>query len=730
MSAGMRMRQRNSISGMLAGFAASLLLLGPADAQQIPPPEEGEATIRVTRTGNQFELADAANNYVILGRGYPFFESMGPGIEVSVDFRTQPTGADIVYTLVNTGAAPAQMGKFSFGKLNLGNNITYQNFAHIGEPIVVDYNNYVHQGFFYPSSTYSPVWVVRNADYAVGFSLQYPILDYKHDVRVTLGSSPADADPAVYGPRGWAVEYRFGNLGDETPEGINRLPSMLAPGEQRTYVVSVRVTKNPTEWVRTLVPYRNYFKSMYGGVSYRRDPRPIRPILMAVEHNIAPGNPYGWAGYPSQRPDQYTFRPWVDAIKGETKWARTMVWGPTGLYNERTELNFPFQFTSRWVDDQRLASALDPENGFPSVAQSGMTLGLWWGRSVQVARTWNPEVMENFDPANRDHREAAFREMDIAVQAGATDIGLDTFAPTVSPIWNLYPWIRTLRERYPSVKFCIEPLSCDIMHTQAAMFVLAWHPSMPPDAGPDWNWLQTPFYLADFLNPGHESWGAMSYHVHHYYHIPITPEQVQRDTGRIAAKGFVPVMFDDVPHPQEFFAADSWTTSVPADLQRGSGWNTNFTPNMVVRGADGKLSIVAGSGPAKPGQEHAPGEDANHGATPSDAAPVVPETGDGSDAPPADSGAASRSPGKSTKSSAAKSKAGAKPQKPKPTQQAATGSAAPARRPASTGRAGTAVSSAALARAGLLGKSSGTFNRNQILHALQRMNENAGGDGK
>lgn len=739
MLARFRLSQSGKLTGVLTGAAASLLLIGSAGAQQVPPIEEGSATILATRTGDQFELADAENGHVILGRGYPFFELMGPGIEVTVDFHAQPTGADIIYHLVNNGSAPAQMGRFSYGKLNLGSNITYQKFGHLGEPIDADINNYVYQGDYYPSSMYSPVYIVRNEDYAVGFSLQYPILDYKHDVRIMLGSTPADADQSVYGPRGWFMEYRFGDLGEATPAGANVRLATMTPGEHRTYVVSIRVTRNPTEWIRTLVPYRNYFKSMYGGVSYRRDPRPIRPILMAVEQIISPNNPYGWSGYPSQRPDQYTFQPWVENIKHETKYARTMIWAPTGLYNERSDLNFPYQFTSRWTEDPHLASALDPENGFPSVARSGMILGLWWGRSVEVARTWNPAVMENFDPNNRDHREMAFREMDLAVQAGATEIGLDTFSPVVTPIWELYPWIRTLRERYPTVKFCIEPLSCDIMHTQAAMFAIGWHPNMPASAGPDWNYILSPYYLADFINPGHETWAAMSYHMQRYYHMTITPDQVQRDAIQVAGKGFVPVMLDDLLRPQEADATDSWTTTVPTDLQRGSGWNTNFARSMVVRGADGKLQVVASSGaPERPGQQNEHGESSG---SQGDAGTSTPGEGPlpaaaGPDGSPLANGTGSsnREVG-APATPAAKVKPGSKAAKAAAANQtkraASTTPSSSSGNKASTARAGSAVSSAALARAGLLGKSSsGVFNKNEILRALQRMNDPSGGNEK
>ncbi len=705
----------------IAGGAIAAISACPASGQQVPAPETGTRVVNVGINGDRFRINDAENGFEIMPLGYPAYEPLDP-LDSQVEFREQPSGLDIVYTLTNSGTQPARMGTFSFGKLNLGNNITYQDFRHIGEPIVADYNNFAAQAFTYPNDLYSPVWVVRNADYAVSLSLQYPVLDYQHDVRIMMRSTSATADPAVYGPRGWIVEFRFGNVGNENQWARIPREGILPAGESRTYVMSLRVTKTPNDWIRLLVPYRNYFKGMYGAVTYRRDDRPVRPVLMAVEHNISTGNPRGWAGYPNQRPDRYSFRPWMDYIKSEPKWSRVMFWAPTGLYNEQTDLNYPFQFASPWADDAQLASALDPQHGFPSLPTAGMTLGLWWGRALQVSRAWNPSVVEHFDPANRDHREAALREMDIAVQAGATDIGLDTFHTMLTPIWKLYPWLRTLRERYPTVKFCIEPDQCDILHTQAAMFISGWHPQMPADGGIDWSTLSNQHYLADLLNPGHESWGAMSYHVHRAHGVVITPSAMQAQAERIAQLGYVPVMFEDVPDPREVRAKDSWMDSVPHDLLRGSGWNINFNQNVVTRGSDGRMKIVNASGVARPGS------------APADSAETLPDASEHSTEPdstnpPAGNAdenptyaASSSSPtkvvivrsGEKRKPGAKGSRVGSNGRPSVPTKGSRSSSY-----PRS--RSGQGVSAAALARAGLLGKSMSSVSRAQVQAAIERL---------
>jgi hypothetical protein len=581
----------------ILGLLTMLLAAAPAArAQQIPPVHEGEPIVRTTMENNRLRMVDLQNNFDIILPGGTTFANFAPGVTGDVRLQEQPDGFDLIYTFTNTGGQPARLGRLSVGKFNLGNNIDYRDFRHIGEPVRVDYNNYAFQAFPYPHGMYSPVWLLQNDQYAIGMSIQYPVLDYKHDARLMLGSTPADA-PASHGPRGWFVEFRLANLGDEPEMGRLRWPGTVPPGESRTYVVSVRVTKTPSDWIRTLTPYRDYFHGMYGGVRYQRDARPVRPVLMALDHLIAADNPYGYENFQNKRPDLYGFRPWTDHLKrSKDQFPRVMLWAPSGLYNEnRQSMNYPFQFTSRWDADPRMSNYSDPEVGLASLGREGMTLGLWWGRSVQVAREWNTAQWEALDPNNPAHVQAAFAEMDHAAQAGATEIGLDTFNAAITPIWDLVPWMERMIEAYPQMKFISEPICNDIMHRLGPTFVIGWTTgaaNRPEDLCD----INNPLYLADLLLPGHETWGAFSYHRHRSRGFPVTPEIVQRDMERIAGFGFVPVMMDDPPSPGGVRAAESWIQSIPADVLRGSGWPLSPARPRAMQRPDGQWIIVGDGG--------------------------------------------------------------------------------------------------------------------------------------
>lgn len=607
-----------------------------AQGQQIPPIAEGEPIVRTTLTNNRLSMVDIENDFQLIQPmpAYTTFSGNAPGVVGNTTLQEQPNGFDLIYTFTNTGAQPARLSRLIIGKLNMGNNVWYREYRHIGEPKQADYNNYAYQAFNYPSSHYSPVWTLYNDDYAMSISIQYPIMTYKHDVRVMLGSSPA-ASPPSEGPRGWFIEYRMANMGDETSTGRIPWPGTLASGETRTYVVSVRVTKNPADWIRTLTPYRDYFRSMYGGVRYQRDPRPVRPILVALNHMISEQNPYGFADHGGRRPDLFGWRPWTDDIKQANQWSRVMLWAPTGLYDQNRSMNYPFQFTTRWQVEARMANVFDDEVGLPSVGRAGISLGLWWGRTLQLSREWNSAQWEVFDPDNPAHVRAALDEMDLAVRAGAKEIGLDTFNPGYVPIWKLVPWLERLRELYPDVKFIIEPITCDILHRLAATWIVAWNLDESQIHSPEDAYdLPHPFYLADLLVPGHESWGALSYHVHRRYGMQITPEVLQRDAERLAEYGFVPLLFDSPPDPREIRASESWLRTLPADVLRGSGWNTNYNTPRAHRQPNGRLVIVSDSGgpPERPAERNG----RVGGSVP---VPPVNNPGTGQPAPPAVGGA-------------------------------------------------------------------------------------------
>jgi hypothetical protein len=405
--------------------------------------------------------------------------------------------------------------------------------------------DYYGPGLLYPVHLYSPVFAISDPSGAVGISLMYPILDYKHNVELQFVSRGGG-----YATNGRAWEAYF------------RLKGDLPAGQTRRYRVAVRATPDPTEWVRTLTPYRDFFRATYGDVRYTRDPRPVFGVSVADPHCLSDNSPDGFCGRAGRRPDQVGWAPTAQYLRSanDMGYARVMFWKPSGIFRLHQDLNFPFQFMTHMNDVPALRASLD---SLRAVSTSGLQMGYWWGNSVRVMRGWDDGRFEFFDPANADHVDRALAEFDMAVGLRAQMIGLDAFVGI--PDWDAYSWLRTLQQRAPNVKLLLEREGSapDLFNLVAPTWV------NEPN-------LQTPRVLADFLVPGHESWfGLQQFYWDHLAQLrghALSTAERNAEIERVAQLGYVPVLFDNFPiRGRDFRAAESWLTTIPSDLREGQG---------------------------------------------------------------------------------------------------------------------------------------------------------------
>lgn len=547
--------------------AVGLAVCAGAAWADIPGREPGQPIVSVTYQDGQITMRDLDGTPLIMPRGMPIWEPLSTGgLTPTIVFVEQPAGFDLVYQFRNNYSTPKPLGAININTITLGPTANAPDFRFSGQEREVEIANPPAWTHNYPGLLYSPVAVLHNDRHAIGVSLQYPILEYEHDCSYALrtrGGRFAQGE----GGQGWQVKWNLSSV-QSGQLGLYD-GAVLDPGESAEYVVSVRVTRNVQEWIRTLVPYRNYFQSMYGvGPQYPRQRDPVLINVTATVNNITLENPYG---FDFRRADRNGFRAQVEYLLGMEDYRRYMVWAPTGVY--RSNFNYPFQFTSRWAENPVLiSSALDIRYGWPRLYIEGRELGLWWGNSGKFASCWNPSELPSFDPENPEHVEAALHELDMAIQAGARSIGLDSFSHKTIRLWDAYPWIQRLRARYPGVKFVMEPKAMDIMHTICAGYFRGYE--LPDGNGPvdpkDVHALDSPHYLADFLVPGHETWAVLRWEMYpQFFGRPATIEEMQRDVYDAAEKGYVPFVGSlfDIDRPRAI-ASESWLYTVPADLRQ------------------------------------------------------------------------------------------------------------------------------------------------------------------
>jgi len=434
----------------------------------------------------------------------------------------------------------------------------------------------------YPGALFAPAWVVEREDtsggsipsYAMGVSAQYPILEYEQSVHFHLSDFGS-----INGMR-----LRFlPNPDNPNADNDYNPDANLQPGETREFVVSIRlwpldeVIGHPGDWMHTLRPYRRWFRGNYGPVQYTRRVEQVGGGGIAQRGLIdATTNPYGFTHQATRRPDEFGFGPWRSAwdARAASGWERMMLWQPTGLYTTNMNNNFPPQFTSQWgpilstvlpgYDD-----TLTPISTY--AAGTGGTMGLWWGRSSQIADVWDDPMLEVYDYTNRNHAKFRANQMKGALDVNAAEVGLDAFSK--AGMWESYWTLVADRAEYPGIKFITEPMHGDFVQTLAPNFA-----KMTRDPGSTtgqlYNFPQG-IPIVDFLVPGHETWGMVESRwirvkLGYSSGAPVNPIEWAPFIQETADFGMVPTFFGEAPTEAtqtDFDAAETWLNTVPPSLQ-------------------------------------------------------------------------------------------------------------------------------------------------------------------
>lgn len=475
------------------------------------------------------------------GRAPVLTAQPGFATEVRIDRRAVEGGVDFVVTWHNPTRAPAVMGGVTLSGLGVTGTPWWADFHNDGAraPVKkrVSYFTYPHG----PNGHYSPL--AAFGDGAVSWAVMYlynPLED-RHDIRGRLKKMPAGE---------YVFELGFSSAPNAAPM---RYPGRLGAGASRTRTLAVRWAGAGAPVAHLVDPYREYYARVHGTTAYVGDHRPVRALAVARVGLLADDNPFGFEK--PFRPDVNGWGSWRRYIERvATRWRRVMLWAPTGVYRENRKLNYPYQFTSFWGEGDRWGHRLGdaPQQLAAAVASTGIELGLWWGRSAQIMDGWDTPRFTPFDPKNPEHRARAFKEMDGAVAAGATMVGLDAFTNSGSmPLWEGYGWLLALQERYPGVTFITEKQKPDFIHRIAPTYFFAYNRAAKNVTSiHDAAFLTQRHTLADLLNPGHESWAGVEFtQLRRHLGVKMTPEIRLGEIRRLLDLGYVPVVFGGEVNP-------------------------------------------------------------------------------------------------------------------------------------------------------------------------------------
>jgi len=556
--------------------AVALALVGaaPAVCAQSPAPEPGAAAVKAALENGQLRMSESGGAPVIVPGAAALVEGCDPGVKWDVQLQPQPTGADLIFTFTSTAPGMRQLGTINIGTLALGPNVSLHDLRGAGETISADCNTFVTRSATYPGELYSPAWVISNKNMSVGISLQYPVLEWRHDVRLTM-ACPLARGPGAENARGWLARFQLGGAGQRLGHG-----AQIGAGQTRVYVVSIRACTNPKEWVRTLAPYREYFRSTYGAVRYERRPQPIMAMTLSEPALITDDNAHGWST--SYRPDLGGWGRLTRRLRVELGgWDGFMLASPAGQYATNRQHNPPYQIATAWNSSPELATALDPYNGLPAIGKGGKRLALHWARAYQISTGWDQPVVQAMDLDKPEHVQAALNEIEGAVRAGAGTVVLGGSQHAAIPAWDQYQWIEQLAMHFTGTSFVVEPACPDFLHTLAGMSLAATMETGRPTREQDMYTLRHPHWMADFLLPGHETWAVLKYGVlKQAFSIDLDGARVLQDVRRMALMGYVPVAHYDGDVDTHIKAAESWKATVPADLAIAAPVFANAAPSF------------------------------------------------------------------------------------------------------------------------------------------------------
>jgi len=465
------------IMGILAtrGFAEVQYLDVNVSTKAVP----GGESIEVKLAGQKEPLVEPV--------GLPLFTESK--CKADYELKEVPGGFDVVLRLHNPTDEPQERPAFRLHGIRMGTKFSYldgRSLGHIHErdiaqQVLQEDLSYrrplLHWRMTYPDDLYSPVALVFNERFAVGLSLIYDPFKEKHMVNVEYHTDGGEHLGRVTMGVGLHQPY------PDWQEPKGRV--LIEPGATQRYRFVVRFCK-AARWFDALEPYREFFRNRYGRVRYTADLRPVFGEPTGLTKFLdEESNPRGYS--PQGRLDLEGWKPYVRHVREtalSSGYRRIMIWCPSGLYLKGS--NYPCEFMTEWP--QKLVETLPV---LLDLKRQGVSIGMWWGRSSQVSGGWNSGKMWERDVTNSRDVEAAWAELRLAMERGTDEVGLDAFKYV--PLWQRYDWMQKMQEQFPTLRFITESADCDIMHTIAPTFMTWQRQHYEP-------------VLADFLNPGHESW--------------------------------------------------------------------------------------------------------------------------------------------------------------------------------------------------------------------------------
>lgn len=447
--------------------------------------------------------------------------TIGNYINTKVSVTNTDDGYDLKITYTNDGPDNQTFGDLRqrIGSINIGGILIGDRFVVIRntEGIVfnevnTNFTNYFSPQLKYPFDRFSPTTNVIGETYAVGISV---IDDFTNSYRKTE-EFVSQTGGYLNAQTNWITNTQ----GDTNV--VNG--DCLIQGESLDVTVSVRITRNVRDWVKTLKPYKDYLSQKYGSVKYMKDPRPIRTLLPSITGNNQPlfYHDYQSAGY--QNPAKYGWAWWSNKIKKlntQNGYERFLMWSFSGQYCSNT-FDYSNLILSPFFNTKQQfphTSGVDNCSAQPDLINTSLlnntlymirdaiqevpVFGFYQGYGTQNHIKWDPEINNILDSGDMTSPYIVDK-MDSEVHLMASYmksnyIGLDAYSSGSPSLKDNTRYLDFLMERYPGMKILCELSPEDLTLLKSSGFLFS-------STG-----VVSPHYLADYLIPGNEQVAVVFY---------------------------------------------------------------------------------------------------------------------------------------------------------------------------------------------------------------------------
>jgi len=469
-----------------------------------------------------------------------YIDKSNKALEISCHIVTQTGGFDVICKVKNTGSKTELMPDLQIPGINFKEN----RYLYVLNTNTKQYmekrdlknsgKNYISVSSFrqtdkrgvvkekeipYASDTlspYSPVIAVVDKDFAVGTSLNYPLLKYIDNSKKDRGKHRVIMNKLypkmrIYKDgKSWRFVYSFDK------EGL--LKGTIEAGKTYSFTIPVRFSK-PRYWLLTLHPYKEYFLKQYPIQNPLR--KDVTPILLVnfsfYGDSVTEKNRRGWAwnlenidknGYSYLPLKQVSYG--LSTVMKQKGYKRILFVTFSGVYNAYKSPDLydelPFEFITKLEPNMQkeLDASLD------IYKKAGQKFGFWWGiagmmpvdknGAVIDIDTWQPYSDTPFVLSNTSHLKYAKRELKEAVAQKSDSLYLDAYVRMEEN--DRLKWLKYMKKYAPKIKFVVEE-QVDFMHTVAAIILQPYN-SLFENIDYSKSILTQPAVFSHYLNPKSE----------------------------------------------------------------------------------------------------------------------------------------------------------------------------------------------------------------------------------